>query len=394
MVYRAAYALFIAASLTACAHLPSGAPTAREFTHPVPGADAPSYAIVDLNPRVVRALATYTYPGLATVLGKSTYSPTLAFLPGDLVAITIFDVSAQPLLGNGAGGDDSSAAAPPISGHSTVIPTQVVELDGTVKIPFGGMVEIAGLSPSEAAHKIERSLKGQAKAPQAVITRVSSALDAVTVGGDVEHPGVIPLTVRGERILDVIAAAGGAKFESYDCDVQLVRRLLTVKAPLQDIVDRPLDNVTLEPGDSLYISHYPHSFSVLGAAMKVSQINFDAEKVTLAEAIARSGGPNDALANIQNVYLLRYETKSLVDDLGPPTRPQPVDPGAPTGRLPVAYHLNLRQGGGYFLAQQVQIQDKDVILMTDANADQLEKMFVMLRGVTGIYYDLKNTTVH
>jgi hypothetical protein len=71
-----------------------------------------------------------------------------------------------------------------------------------------------------------------------------------------------------------------------------------------------------------------------------------------------------------------------------------VDPSAPTGRLPVAYHLNLRQGGGYFLAQAVQIHDKDVILMTDANADQLSKMFVLLRGATGIYYDLKNTTVH
>jgi len=394
MVYRAATALLLAASLTACANLPSSAPTVREFTHAAPAEHAPSFAIIDLDPRVVEALANFQYPGLATALGKSAYSPTLAFMPGDVVAITIFDVSAQPLLGTGSGGGDSSAASPPISGHSTAIPSQVVELDGTVKIPFGGMVEIAGLNPTEAAHRIERSLKGQAKAPQAVVTRVSSALDAVTVGGDVERPGVIPLTVRGERVLDVIAAAGGAKFESYDCDVQLVRHLLTVKAPLQDIVDRPLNNVILEPGDSLYISHYPHSFSVLGSAMKVSQINFDAEKVTLAEAIARAGGPSDTLANIQNVYLLRYETKGLVDELSPATASHPADAGAPTGRLPVAYHLNLRHGGGYFLAQAVQIRDKDVILMTDANADQLGKIFVLLRGATGIYYDLKSVTVH
>jgi len=394
MVFRAATALLLAVSLTACANLPSSAPTAREFSHSAPAEHAPSFAIIDLDPHVVEALASFPYPGLATALGKSDYKPTLAFMPGDVVAITIFDVSAQPLLGNGAGGGDSTAASPPISGHSTALPSQVVELDGTVKIPFAGTVEIAGLNPTEAAHKIERSLKGQAKAPQAVVTRVSSALDAVTVGGDVEHPGLIPLTVRGERVLDAIAAAGGAKFESYDCDVQLVRHLLTVKAPLQDIVDRPTDNVTLQPGDSLYVSHYPHTFSVLGSAMKVSQINFDAEKVTLAEAIARSGGPSDSLANIQNVYLLRYETEGLVDALSTPTGSRPADAGAPKGRLPVAYHLNLRHGGGYFLAQAVQIHDKDVILMTDANADQLGKLFVLLRGATGIYYDVKNVTVH
>lgn len=394
MVYRAVLALILAAGLAACASLPSGAPTARQFSRPPSPASTeslPSFAIIDLDQQAVRALAAYQYPGLASGLGKTAYSPNLTLMPGDLVAITIFDVSSQPVLAGAPSGNDSSGTAPAITGHSTVIPTQVVEIDGAIKIPFGGLIKVAGLTPTEAAHQIERGLKGQAHAPQAIVSLVSSVLDSVTVGGDVQHPGVVPLTVRGERVLDVIAAAGGAKYEPFDCDVQLVRHGSTVKVGLQDIVDRPADNVNVEPGDSLFILHDPRSFSVLGSAMKVSQYNFDTQNVTLAEAIARAGGPNDSLANIQNIYLLRYESKALVQGIAPPADARQSASSAPNDRLPVAYHLDLRRGGGYFLAQAVQVHDKDVIVMTDADSDQLQKILALVRGVTGIYYDIKRS---
>ncbi len=401
MTLRVMLLLLFAAGVSGCSTLPASAPTEREFVRSaenLPKPDPkpkPTYQIIDLDPQAAQTLAAYQFPGLAADLGKSDYKPSLVVLPGDLVSITIFDVSAEPLLGSGASGNTTASSVSPITGHSTALPNQVVELGGAVKIPYAGLVKIAGLTPSEASRTIERALKGQMKAPQAIVSLVSSALDAVTVGGDVERPGMIPLTVRGERILDVIATAGGAKYESYDCDVQLVRHRITHKDRLQDIVDHPEENVIVEPGDSLYILRNPKSFSVLGSSLKVAQINFDSQKVTLAEAVARAGGPIDTLANIQNIYLLRYEPRTLVEDLDPTSRAHEsnLDPNATTA-LPVAYRLDLRQGSGYFIAQAVQIRDKDVILVTKADAAQLQQIFQMVRSVTGIYFDVKSTAVN
>ena len=388
---RLAWTVVAAAMVASCSHLPSGAPTVREFSSAKVGTSSPQYQIIDLTPQIVHILATYSYPGLAGRLGPTSYRPSLALLPGDIVTVTVFDVGSQSLLGSAQGGNDLAAANSPLAGHTTVIPSQVVELDGAIKIPYAGSIRIAGLTPTQASREIEDALRGQAHAPQAVVSVVASPLDSVVVGGDVARPGVIPLTVRAERILDVLAAAGGPKYEPYDSDLQLVRRGLAVKIGLQDVVDNVADNIAVAPGDSLFVSRDPRTFSVLGAAMKVSQYDFGMERVTLAEAVARAGGPNDALANVQNLYLLRYEPKALMDRLVAGSA-QPPSANSAIEFEPVAYHLDLRHGGGYFLAQTTQLRDKDVIVITNADADHLQKTIALVRGLTGIYYDIKRTT--
>ncbi len=67
-------------------------------------------------------------------------------------------------------------------------------------------------------------------------------------------------------------------------------------------------------------------------------------------------------------------------------------PGTTTASVavaaPVAYHLDLRHGAGYFLAQGIQMRDKDVVLMTNADSVQLQKIFAVVRNATGVYFDL------
>src|SRR5260370_376536 len=97
-------------------------------------------------------------------------------------------------------------------GNATALPSQLGEVDGSVGIPYGGGVKVAGMTPAQAGRAIERALEGKALQPQVVVTPVATELNLATVGGDVGRPGAIPLTIRGERALDVIAAAGGAKY--------------------------------------------------------------------------------------------------------------------------------------------------------------------------------------
>jgi hypothetical protein len=52
----------------------------------------------------------------------------------------------------------------------------------------------------------------------------------------------------------------------------------------------------------------------------------------------------------------------------------------------------LRDAEGYFLSQSIQMRDKDVLLIANAEATQIQKMLNLVRGVTGIAYDLKRNT--
>jgi len=62
--------------------------------------------------------------------------------------------------------------------------------------------------------------------------------------------------------------------------------------------------------------------------------------------------------------------------------------GAPPPFVPILYRISMRDAEGYFLAQAVQMRDKDVVLVTNAETTQLLKLIGVVRGFTGIAYDL------
>ena len=219
----------------------------------------------------------------------------------------------------------------------------MVEQNGFVPVPFGGSVKVGGLTPAQAGKAIAKALEGKATNPQAVVTLVSSILNvADRQWGCGPSPASYPSPIRGEHVLDVVASAGGPKYPTYDTDLQLIRRGRVAKINMQQLVTDPSQNIRVRPGDSIVVVHNPQSFAVLGAALKVSQYDFNVEKVTLAEAIARSGGMNEAVADVGDLYLLRFEPRDVVRRVLRADDPQTrlLDAGA--AQIPVAYHLNLR----------------------------------------------------
>ncbi len=378
-----------AAALGGCSVLPSGAPTAVEFEAQGLSQEGPGYTVVELDAAVVKALSTFHRPGLSS-LGADVYRPSLVLKPGDVISTTVFEVAQIPLFGAASAlAPVSNDKATPVGGHTATLPTQVVEQDGTVPVPFGGTVRVAGLTPAQAGRAIAKSLNGKATDPQVVVSLVSSTINTASVNGDVGKPGLVPITIRGERVLDVIAQAGGPKDPPFDTDVQLVRGSRVARAKMQRLIDDPNENIRIKPGDNLVLIHNPRSFSVLGAALKVSQYNFSVERVSLAEGLARAGGGNDAISDIGQIYLMRFEPPALVASLLPvgDGRLKTLDRKADA--VPVIYHLNLRGAAGYFVSQSVQMRDKDTVLIANAEAVELSKAVQIMRGIAGIYYDFR-----
>lgn len=394
MAFRSAAALGCALSLGAvilsgCSELPSGAPTAVEFIAPGTLAGDPGYVLLDLDPTVAKAISAYRRPGLST-LGADVYKPSLVLKPGDVISVTVFEVAPIPLFGAGPALNlPVDKNTPPPGGHTATLPVQVVEQDGTVPVPFGGTVKVGGLTPTQAGRAIGHALEGKATNPQVVVSLVSSTLNTASVNGDVGKPGLVPITVRGERVLDVIAEAGGPKDPPFDTDIQLVRSNRVARAKMQRLIDDPRENIRIRPGDALVLIHNPRSFSVMGAALKVSQYDFNVERVTLAEGVARAGGGNDAIANVGQIYLMRFEPQALVRSLLPAGDPRLKMLEGKPDPVPVIYHLDLRAASGYFISQQVQMRDKDTVLITNADAVELAKAVQIMRGIAGIYYDFR-----
>jgi len=260
----------------------------------------------------------------------------------------------------------------------TRIPDQQVGPDGAISIPYGGRIEAAGRTPAEVQRTIEERLGPRALQPQALVVIRRSVANSVSVAGESVKGTRVPLSLGGDRLLQVIAAAGGSNAPVYDIFVQLSRDGITATVPLATLVADPEENIFAEPGDVLTLVQRRQTFSAFGATGKNAAITFNSEKLSLAEALAKAGGLLDDLADPRAVFLFRYEPISVVRALG-----QPIATGAPDGVSPMVYRLDLSDAKSYPLAREFPVRDKDIIFVANAELARIYKAFAAISRVTG-----------
>jgi polysaccharide biosynthesis/export protein len=410
------FALAACGALSACGALPGSAPTGVEIEHSS-SATAEDYLFIQLTPEVARLIGQEADQGFPNSFRFSSYAASNALRPGDVIGVTIFEVGTatafpqiqqnsntstqagsnapSSLAGTGSNTPTIPTPMPTTQSRATSLPAMTVEADGTVKVPFVGRVRVAGLTPNSASNRIQESLQGQAVQPQVLVTLISNVTNTATVGGEANRVAPVSLSLRGERLLDVIGQAGGSKWPAFDTDVRVIRGVEGATVNLQHIVDQPIQNIRVRPNDQVFLIHNPKSFAILGSAQKVSQYTFDVPTVSLAEGIGRGGGPIDTIGTPSSVYLFRQERQSVAQqlvDMGviSPDGVTPLPPGytPPERWVNVVYRINLQEAQGYVLARNVLLHDKDVILYGNAEGAQLLKLLTIARGFSGIASDI------
>jgi polysaccharide export outer membrane protein len=262
--------------------------------------------------------------------------------------------------------------------RSVTIPEQMVGRDGAITVPFAGQIHVAGRLPLEVQRAIEKRLAEKAIEPQAIVTITRSVSNTATVTGEVVNGARVPLSLKGDRLLDLVAAAGGARAPVYETFVRLSRDGLTATIPMETLVADPAENIYAQAGDVLTLVRLPQSFTAFGATGSNSQVPFSSEKMTLVEALAKVGGLQDMRSDPAGVFLFRYEPPEMVKLLG-----RPQIPTGPGGDSPIVYRLDLRDAKSYFLAQRFAMQDKDIIYVANADLNELQKFFTLLNTLTG-----------
>jgi polysaccharide export outer membrane protein len=397
-------AVLVLPPLAACSAIPGSGPLAGQVAGQGQANGRVLFDVVPVDERVVATLRAEPQPSLAARFKEYGKPPELKIAVGDTLRVLLWQSGEFSLLAPTA----PVPIAPPrgpalpvprfapryqpvlhapalarpavVKTGAAAIPDQVVQPDGTITIPYAGAIPAAGHTPEEVQQQIEARLANATLLPQALVIDKSSPANSVSASGEVLKGARVPLLRGGARLLEVIAAAGGAHAPVRTVFVRLSRGPVTATIPLQTLVSDPAENIYAAPGDVLTLIAVPPTFTVFGAAGHNAEIPFNADRPSLAEALAQSKGLKDSLANSTGVFLFRWERERVVRAFG-----LPLADGAADGLSPIAYRFDLGDGNSYLLAREFPMRDKDVIFIADAAAVQVGKVFQVIGNIVGPY---------
>ena len=274
---------------------------------------------------------------------------------GDALELTIWEAPPATLFGGGM--TDTRVGTAISTARPTTLPEALVGPDGTISVPFAGLVTARGRTLREIENEIVRRLQGKANAPQVQARLARNATATVTVVGEVGQSARLPLTPRGERLLDALAQVGGVKSPVTLTTIQVTRNGQNFRMPLSAVIEKSENNIVLAKDDVVTALFQPYSFTVLGAASRNDEIRFEAFGISLSQALGRIGGLQDGRANPRGVFLFRWQDRA--------------DPA----RLadPVIYSFDLKDPAVFFLAQQFKMEDGDLIYITNSPVAELQR---------------------
>ncbi len=342
------------------------------------------YALVSLNPTVLHATNSMTAGSLGSLasLGGGGKGGDVTIGIGDIVTVTVFEAA--------AGGLFIPREAGTRSGNFVEIPRQQVDQSGSITVPYAGTIKVSGLTARAVSVIIRDRIKDRAIDPQAVVSVAEQRGNQISVLGEVGAPLRFAIDPGGIRILGAIARAGGPRSPAYETVVSVKRGSRVVKQMMSDIIKRPSDDIFLAPGDVVYLSREPRFFLVLGSTPSPGSIGgsnnrrftFENDRMTLAESLAKAGGLDGTRADSKSVFVLRAESRKMLENAGVDTSTIPGE------RVPTVYTLDFSKPDGMFLANSFYVRDRDVVFVSEAPSQELIKALNVVSPVTSSVYNI------
>jgi polysaccharide export outer membrane protein len=380
------FGIILAVGVSACSVLPGTGPTSDAVnagaTAGVRSSASLPYALVDVSADTIGFLSQ---PNLISFKGEfpdKRPKPNQVVGVGDVLNISIFEAAPGGLFTPG-----QAAGARP--GNFVDLPAQAVDQKGSIYVPYAGEIPAAARTIPEIQQAVVARLRNRAIEPQVVISLNQQHSSVVSVLGDVNTPGVLALNSVGERLLALIARAGGPKFEAIESYVTLQRDGRLVRVLLSRVVHDPRENIFVRPNDVIFVTRESPTFTALGALNQNvfgfnSEIPFDVETLTLSQAMGKAGGLNDQQSDPSEIYVYRFEERHFLEKLGVDTARFTFD------RIPTIYRVNLRDPSGMLLAAGFQMRSKDVMYVANAKVVDYYKLLTLINNTAGTVSNTAN----
>lgn len=277
--------------------------------------------------------------------------------PGDVLNITVWD---HPELTIPAGSERSPSDA-----------GNWVHNDGTIFYPYVGVVEVEGLRVTEIRDLITRRLSRYIEKPQVDVTVAAFRSQKVYVSGGVNQPGAYSVTNAPMRLLDAVNAAKGLSDTADWRNVLLTRDGEEYRLSLKAVYEQgdKRYNVLLKKDDVVHVGRGDdNKVFVLGEVKKAQALPMGRNGLTLAEALAESGGINELQANASGIFVLRRameEGERYID----------------------LYQLDARNAAALILADEFTLAERDIVYVTAAPITRWNRVISQLMPtVQAVYY--------
>ena len=323
-------------SLTACAFAPGMRMDQRHVADMVETGDIS--ALKKITPEFLKSeqalRAQQASPDLGPLIGKA--SPYLIGA-GDILSIVVWD---HPEL-----------STPAMTGTTTLTPSGndsgaalgfVVDRDGLVQFPIVGPIRLAGLTEVQARNLLSKKLASFLKNPDLTLRVQAYRSQRIYLDGEVKMPGGQAINDVPMTLLEAITRAGGFLPAADQSRVQVTRGGISYQVNIPQLVQKGIDpaSILLKNGDVVrVISREESKIFVLGEATKPLSLPMRNGRLTLNEALGDSLGVNSFFSDPQQVYVVRNV---------PQKRPE-------------VYHLDARTPVALALAENFELQPKDVV---------------------------------
>jgi polysaccharide biosynthesis/export protein len=355
-----------------CAYIPTSGPSVKEVNA---SAATGAIQVVDVDASVVQQLVTHRKQKLFSESLTPAVESGYRVGAGDVIEVSIWEAPPATLFSNSSIDPRTQAST-----RAVTLSDLLVDNEGTIRIPFAGRVQASGQTLGAIEAEIVKRLTGKANQPEVLVRLVKNTSLNATVVGEVNTSVRFPLSPSGEKLLDAIAAAGGVRQSVNKITIQLTRGKDVFAMPLDSIIRDPRQNVPLIRGDVITALYQTNSFTALGATGKNEEVPFEAQGISLAQALGRSGGLQDSRSDARGVFIFRFEPK--------PALKWATEPVTTADDLvPVVYRIDLKNPNSFFVMQGFAINNKDLLYVSNAPAAELQKF---LNVVFSVAYPLLN----
>lgn len=324
------------------------------------------FALLGVDNKIVSAVEQFYRPSIVPVPREFQQDQKFGVLGvGDLLHVTIWE-AATPGTGLFTQGGRSG-------GELNIR----VEADGTIAIPYGGRVRASGITVAALEKAIEASIRDKAVDPRATVLVAEPISGSVSAQGEVTKAGPVALVKPGERVLDVLALAGGAKFPPYEMNVRITRGRSSFAIDLQSVIDQPeMYNVKVGGGDAILFTRAARKFIALGAVMVPGDQVFRKASLTLSDALGQMVGMESQRADAKALFLFRREPAPLAAELGVAL---PSDAGK---GVPIVYQVDMKDPRSFFVLGSFPVRPNDILFVSTAPLAEFAKFMQILSGAT------------
>ncbi|RKT26188.1 polysaccharide export outer membrane protein [Paraburkholderia sp. RAU2J] len=320
--------------------------------------------ITDINLALLRKInADQTSAALPSqTLGLFGKPPIYRVGPGDVLQIVVWD---HPELAAALGQPNQSSRS------ADAIPGFMIDENGDIQFPYAGNVHVSGKDVSTIQRELHARLSKVYQKPEVTVRVASFRNSQVYVDGEVRTPGAQSLNDIPMSLTTAINQGGGFSANADRSRVELVRDGVIYPLNVDDLIKRGHNpsQIYLQPGDLIRVAAREDSgVYVMGEVSKPATVlPLRNGSLTLSQAISDGGSFDSNTAAAQQVFVIRNSTSES----------------------PQIYHLDATSPVSMVLANQFELQPKDIVYVGQGGLVRFNRVLNLLlpainAAVTGV----------